>query len=399
MGDDEPSAARAVGDYRAVAGVAHVQRQGPGQAGRAWAGWRGASRDQHGRQQDTKYREFLSLCTQAALPKRGALLVTCGGRGHRTFTGKTLTPWGEKSRALVVALLPHPRARVRVTTALRGRAEVRFCESDEDLRQLAFGPGVSAVIAAPTDGTGRSTSAVVSAIREGCPSLPVIAYCTVRDSLPHEIVDLVRAGVDDLILIDVDDSVHRIRGTLVRARTARTAAWAMAEIAPLVPNEVAPIVNYCLANAPSAPTVEGVADVHGINRKTLRNRFVHAGLPAPSAIIAWCRLLVAAELLEDRGRPLESIAHELNFPTAGALRAMLTRYMRLRPQEVRENGGPRCVLSALRAALRTKRQDPRKSLATRSSTLAPATPDESAQHRRRRADRAVQYPRHPLPDA
>ena len=46
---------------------------------------------------------------------------------------------------------------------------------------------------------------------------------------------------------------------------------------------------------------------------TLVDRLATAGLPTPSAMIAWCRLTLAAQMLEDPARSVEQIALLLDF--------------------------------------------------------------------------------------
>ena len=72
-------------------------------------------------------------------------------------------------------------------------------------------------------------------------------------------------------------------------------------------------------------------------------------------LAAWARLLAAAWLLEDGGRSVEQTAHLLSFESPNALRNLLKRHTGLRPIEVRENGGLRCVLALFRAALARRR--------------------------------------------
>lgn len=55
-------------------------------------------------------------------------------------------------------------------------------------------------------------------------------------------------------------------------------------------------------------------------------------------MLGWCRLLAAAVLLEDRGRPVDHIALELDFPSGAAFRNMLKRYTGLSPAELRARG-------------------------------------------------------------
>lgn len=287
----------------------------------------------------------------------------------------------------IVALVQHPQLRARVAEAGRPSLRTRFCETREELRALAHSAGASAIVAEPTDAQGADVWPTIAAIRDGFPTLPIIAYCAVSPCLSADIVSMVRAGAHELLIRDVDDSPHRLRAIFARARTTCTAAWAGTELAVLVPRPVWAAVEYCLQNAYRCVTVEEVARSAGIDRRTLTRQFARAGLPAPSTVVAWTRLVIAGVLLEDGGRPLEEIALELEFPSASALRSMLSRYTRLRPSEVRENGGGRCVLSAFKNVLRAARRTapdrliPVELSADRSFDKQPA-PRQRREHRR-----------------
>jgi AraC-like DNA-binding protein len=241
------------------------------------------------------------------------------------------------------------------------------------------------------DAQGAEVWSTIAAIRDGFPTLPIIAYCAVSPCLSADIVSMVRAGAHELLIRDVDDSPHRLRAIFARARTTCTAAWAGTELAALVPRPVWAPVEYCLQNAYRGITVEEVARSAGIDRRTLTRRFARAGLPSPSAVVAWTRLVIAGVLLEDGGRPLEEIALELEFPSASALRAMLSRHTRLRPSEVRENGGGRCVLSAFKNVLRASRRTAHERLipldrSSEHSFEKPPAQRQRPEHREHRRD-------------
>ncbi len=97
--------------------------------------------------------------------------------------------------------------------------------------------------------------------------------------------------------------------------------------------------------------MEDVANALGVHRKTLVDRLKAAQLPSPRAIIGWCRLLVAARVLDDPGRTVEQVALMLDFPSGTALRNMCKRYTGLRTGEVRQNGGVRCLMHAFKREL------------------------------------------------
>jgi AraC-like DNA-binding protein len=249
------------------------------------------------------------------------------------------------------ALVNEPRARARLVETLRGKLDLKMCESCSELRDLALSAGVSIVITEPVDRFTQATWPVVAEIRRVFPGLPLVGYCSMRSSLSGDIVDLVRAGVHDIAVLDVDDSIVGLRAKLSKARTIGTAEWAFIELEPLLTPAMTQVVQYGLSNAFRASTVSELAAVLGVNRKTLVNWCRAAGAPPPGNVLSWCRLLMVARLLEESERSIEHIALELGFPTSGALRAMLRRYTLLNPQRLRAAGSSRYMLDLLKAAL------------------------------------------------
>jgi AraC-like DNA-binding protein len=249
--------------------------------------------------------------------------------------------------ALIVCL----EARVRIRQAVRGWAHVCFCERGEELLALAAACSLEGVVTEPWDADGRPVAPAVRLLRERFLSTPVAVYCALSAETARELLALARAGADEIILRGVDDVGVVVRSVFAHAGMLRVAAQALQVLAPGLPPEVVPVVSHCLVHAREAPSVEQLAGAFGIHRKTLVNRLATAGLPSPSVLISWGRLLLAARLLEDPGRSVEQVGLALNFGSGGALRSMLRRYTGLRPYEIRENGGMDCVLHLFRKAL------------------------------------------------
>lgn len=242
-------------------------------------------------------------------------------------------------------------SKARLQDALRGQATVRFCERPAELRALIENDLASVVVVDLRDREGNSTLALVRDIRESFPSIPVLLYCAISPDTSRDVLAFARAGVNDLVLRDVDDLRWTLRTALSTAADHCSARTIIGELEGIIPPNIMPMIRYCLENGRRAMTVEDVAEALSVHRKTLVDRLTAAGLPTPSAVIAWCRMLVAARLLEDPGRSIEQVALLLDFPSGTSLRNMMKRYTGLRPGEIRENGGVRCVLHALRREL------------------------------------------------
>lgn len=254
---------------------------------------------------------------------------------------------------IAAAVVNDPVARARLTAALKNEATVRFCERVGELLALAETGLASIVIVDRRDRDGTSTLDAVRRIRDEYPSIPVVLYCALTSETSRDVLLFARAGVDQLVVQGVDDLRTPLRGAVQTAVDSVTAKQHLVDLAPLVPPNILPFLRHCLEHARRELTVEEVAAALGVHRKTLVDRLKAANLPSPSSIISWCRILLAARLLEDPGRTVEQVALMLDFPSGTALRNMMKRYTGLRSAEVRENGGVRCVLHAFKRELMT----------------------------------------------
>jgi AraC-like DNA-binding protein len=297
----------------------------------------------------------------------------------------------------VGALILDREAQARVRAALAcaghggapGGVAVEFHATGASLLAAVRERRLAAVVLEPRDGAGLATDATVRAIRRGYPSLPVIAYVLPGRACSADILALARAGVHELVLRGVDDVGIALRAAVSSAVRQSVAERVLREAAPLVGTAALEILRYCLEHAAEAPTIHGVARALGVHRKTLVNRMRAASLPPPRALLGWCRLLVAAELLDDPARPVEQVALELDFPSGTAFRNMLRRYTALGPREVRENGGLECVLHAFKRALVAGRDADRPAAPMRRRReIADARPPVAAR-RTARAERTL----------
>jgi AraC-like DNA-binding protein len=248
------------------------------------------------------------------------------------------------ARRLVIALVVERDSRARIVDALRGRAAIDFCDTNDELLARASVGRSAAVILSPRDGAGASTADCVGSLREAVPARPVLAYCDVSVHNPREILEIVRAGASDLVLHGHGDSPVTLRAAIERAHQDSARDRVLRGLRPELPSEARGIVEYCVTHARNDLTVDGIAAALRVHRRTLTNRLARAGYPPPRVTIAWTCLLVAAALLEDPSRTVERIALELEYPSATAFRNALKRHTGLRPSEVRENGGLAYVL-------------------------------------------------------
>jgi transcriptional regulator GlxA family with amidase domain len=101
-------------------------------------------------------------------------------------------------------------------------------------------------------------------------------------------------------------------------------------------------------NARRGVRVTDMAKALHLHRRTLNARSYNAHYPSPSAIIAWARLLLVADISMNVALSTDRAAMLAGFSSGTAFRNMLRRYTGLRPTEVRERGGVDCILAVLR---------------------------------------------------
>jgi AraC-like DNA-binding protein len=277
-------------------------------------------------------------------------VVTRRGVPLRSVTAPDQTP-------VVLALITGRLERLRITTAVKGHATVDFVGTVGEIATYlarAATPPI-ALIVEPRDCDGRSTAGAVRQLIDAQPRLPVVGYCRAGFDHSRDIIELGMAGAHELLFHGIDDTGIALRSILTSAGQACAAAQVLRAIEGDVPAALLPLFEFCLAYPERATSVQAVARVLGVHRKTLVNHCGQASLPPPGTVIGWCRLLLVGHFLETPGRTVEEIALRVEFASATALRNMLRRYTGFRPQEVRERGGLRCVVEAFRRSLAERR--------------------------------------------
>lgn len=251
----------------------------------------------------------------------------------------------------VIALVRDRAVQARLRRALDASDRIAFCAEREDLLRHAAQAPISLVVADLWDNAGRPTAPTIRQLRAGFPAVRIVAHCVLSPEASREVLAMARAGVDGLVFEGYDDIGTALRRVLDDAGMHCMRALLTRELGVEFSDRIWSALCLCFEHPHEALSVSRLAECVGTQRRTLLNRTTREALPSPGVLIAWCRLLMAARMLEDPARSVEQIALSLDFPSATALRNMLRRYTGLRPSEVREHGGLRCVLQHFREAL------------------------------------------------
>jgi AraC-like DNA-binding protein len=214
-----------------------------------------------------------------------------------------------------------------------------ICCTDLDAaRDVLEGGKVHLVICEPVVPSGDDTRQLLQDVRADFPLVATISVASRMRVNPDDLLRVARTGVHALLFEEDRRVPLTVRRMLIEAATRCRNEHVWGDIAPMTPDRVRPIVAYGLKHSHQALTVDGVARALGLHRKTLAERCSLAGTLPPQQVLGWCRLLAAAAQLEDRGRLVDHVALDLDFPSGGAFRNMLKRYTGLSPAELRAKG-------------------------------------------------------------
>lgn len=198
-------------------------------------------------------------------------------------------------------------------------------------------------------------------VRSVLPSTPIVLYCAVAPAVAQLIVLAAKLGVHRAALRGYDDLGRVLTDALHESRCRRASDEILQHLR--VHDSVRPVVAYCLRQAfYSVLSVDRLARVFQVDRKTLYNHLRQSGLPATSALISWSRLLTAGWLLDHGDRTVANVARALHFASASEFRGMLSRYVHRNATAIRGAG----ALAAIAEAFRTDRVSDHVSMSVRS---------------------------------
>jgi AraC-like DNA-binding protein len=250
---------------------------------------------------------------------------------------------------VIATMLPLDRCLQRVNAAVRGQHSLSPCHSwDELLSACATEPVHLAIIDLFADGAASFER--VRQLRTRFPRLTLVAYVTPTPQHARDLFDAGRAGLDGLLLVDLDDSPQAVRTVVEQAEARGVAALLRYRLASM-DTAARDAILIVVTRAHMRLTSHRLAETLSINKAVLLAKLRKERLPAPQKLIGWGRLIVAGQMLEDPKRSADGIARALDFPSGSAFRNMCQRYVGATPLEIRERGGARHVTAQFLRAI------------------------------------------------
>ncbi len=244
-----------------------------------------------------------------------------------------------------VALLSHDRpVRSQVERSLGPAHALAATPSWPALvRLVRERPVTSALLDLSTlERQGRSESRL-HGLRERFPHLPLILLARPNEN-PVTLFRLGRAGVRDLVLLQVDDLDRELARALVRVGLRGPTAVVTRALARLVPQRELWAVRLAMDGLHHRWRADEFAAQLSLSRPHLSACLQEVGLPSAGHLLTWSKLLHAGHWLEEPGRSGESVSRQLEYSSGAAFRRALRLYAGATPTQIMERGGLNFVL-------------------------------------------------------
>ena len=188
-----------------------------------------------------------------------------------------------------------------------------------------------------------STEAALSGLRGQFPHFGLVLMVR-RHRDPFTLFRLGRAGIRNLVLLNLDDLEGELPRALARAGEEGATALVTRFLSPYLPRRELRVVFRAMDGIHRRWTAESLAGSAGLTRPFLSERLKSFGLPSLGHFLLWTRLFHGGQWLEEPGRTGESVGRQLEYSSGAAFRRALKNYTGQTPTRVREGGGLSLIL-------------------------------------------------------
>jgi D-alanyl-D-alanine carboxypeptidase/D-alanyl-D-alanine-endopeptidase (penicillin-binding protein 4) len=253
--------------------------------------------------------------------------------------------------ASLAILQADARAVARLVAALGTHHDLALCSSWDALGRVLDRSSFDGCLVDVDTPTRVEARANIQQLRERHPSTAIIAC--VEAGYPLAYYDLGGLGVAGILPADRKPPAIRalVDQALATARADGIARALEKRFGAPGPEAVA----WAVEHAGPDTSVEKLAAALGHTPRSLHKALDEVGLPPPTRVLLWGRLLLAGARLGRDGRTVEDVAFSLGYATATSLARAMKSQTGLTPKEVSEAGGMDRVRDALFRAGAAKR--------------------------------------------
>ncbi len=266
----------------------------------------------------------------------------------------------KKVRRPLLVLHGEARFRERVRQAAGKEYQFHAVGTWEALREcICNAPPAALLVVDPyvgRNGGGGPSPALRGLITE-FPSVAVVAAMEVTPARFDDLRTLGSWGVVQVISQAHDDTPFAIAQRLRAARGRPLRALLEQALPAETPGRARAILEAAVDVVAVGGAAENLARALHLSRRTLLRWCLRAELPTPRVLLAWMRILLAAELLDDPGRNVLSVAWICGYSSDSGLRRITQKFLGRNPTDLRQQGAFEVASAAFVETLRATRKD------------------------------------------
>lgn len=200
----------------------------------------------------------------------------------------------------------------------------------------------------------------LSAFLHRFPSVPVVAALEIRPGCFEHVRKLGEWGAVQVICLDEEETAIAIRHRLDATR-GRPLRDLIERSLPIGTNgQARAILGVAAGVVSEGGKGSDLARSLHITPRTLLRWCRRAGLPPPKQLLAWMRIMLAAELLDDPGRTVLDVALACGYSADSSLRHAMHTFLQVSPKTLRADRAFEVASKAFLEALADAREERRR---------------------------------------
>ncbi len=211
---------------------------------------------------------------------------------------------------------------------------------DDLLEKVGKAPVTALAVVDPYSGSpGRKDlSPHLRTLLERHPTLTVLAALEIGPGRFHDLRKLGEWGVSEIIALDRDETTESISRKIRSAQGRVVRSFLSTSLPPFVPGRGRAVLAAAVEVASRGGHGSDLAGALHLSDRSLLRWCERSYLPPPRRLLAWMRVLLAAELLDHPEQTVLSVAHTCGYATDSSLRRAMQEFTGSTPTEMRRVG-------------------------------------------------------------
>ncbi|HEX2091034.1 MAG TPA: helix-turn-helix domain-containing protein [Longimicrobiaceae bacterium] len=230
------------------------------------------------------------------------------------------------------------------------------------LDSLTHAPVTSLVVVDPYAGTPgrRELAPELRILLTRYPCVTVLAALEIGPGRFHDLRTLGEWGVSEIIALDRDETTESISRKIRAAQGRLVRSFLTSSLPFHIPSRGRAVLSAAVEVAAKGGQGSDLAAALHLSDRSLLRWCERSHLPAPRRVLAWMRVLLAAELLDHPEQSVMNVAHTCGYATDSSLRRAMQEFTGRTPTELRKVGAFRAAAESFLAEIREHSGSDRK---------------------------------------